>query len=163
MNAPRPFTLLALLPLAACLEDGKGDADGSGFEHNDFELELHDLVNAHRTGMGLDPLTLEGAYSDIARGHSADMADGSVDFGHDGFDARADDMVDHSPDLLSVGENVAWISSGWDAPAEEIVQGWLDSPPHRENIESDFTHGGMGAAEDADGGWYATQMFSLEP
>ena len=82
---------------------------------------------------------LEAAYSEIARGHSADMSDGSVAFGHDGFDDRADEMTAHQPDLLSVGENVAWISAGWEAPAEEIVLGWLDSPPHRENIETSRT------------------------
>lgn len=163
MTALRTLGLMALLPLTACLDDEKSDEGGSDFAHSEFELELHDLVNTHRESIGLDPLTLEAAYSNTARAHSADMAEGSVAFGHDGFEGRADEMTDHSPDLLAVGENVAWISSGWDAPAEEIVQGWLDSPPHRENIESDFTHGGMGAAQDAEAGWYATQLFSLEP
>lgn len=159
----RALAPLALLPLGACLELDKGDDEGSDAGHSEFELELHDLVNAHRESQGLEPLTLEGTYSGIARGHSVDMADGSVAFGHDGFDARSDDMVAHNPDLMATGENVAWISAGWDQPAAEIVQGWLDSPGHRENIEADFTHTGMGAAEDADGGWYATQLFSLEP
>ena len=118
MTSLRPLALLALLPLTACLEDGKSDADGSDDAHSDFELELHDLVNDHRESIGLDPLTLEAAYSSTARAHSTDMADGSVAFGHDGFEGRADEMADTSPELLAVGENVAWISSGWDAPAE---------------------------------------------
>ena len=165
MHVRPVLSVLALVPLVGCpLADDDTPNDGSdAFEHTEFELALHDLVNAHREGMGLEPLALEGAYSAIARQHSADMAAGRVAFGHDGFDDRADAMVDHSPTLMSVGENVAWLSAGWDAPAEEVVNGWLDSPPHRETIESDFTHGGMGAAEDADGGWYATQLFSLEP
>ena len=165
MNTLRPLAATSFLLLPACLDadDEKDGEEEDGFEHSAFELELHDLVNAHRESVGLEPLDLEAAYSEIARGHSADMSDGSVAFGHDGFDDRADEMTAHQPDLLSVGENVAWISAGWEAPAEEIVLGWLDSPPHRENIESDFSHGGMGAMQDADGGWYATQLFSLEP
>lgn len=163
MRHPHPLLTLALLPLVACLESDGKDPEDSGAGHSEFELELHGLVNAHRADLDLAPLTLVAPYSAIARGHSADMADGSVAFGHDGFEARADDMAAEGAQLLAVGENVAWISAGWDAPAEEIVQGWLDSPPHRENIESDFTHGGMGAARDPEDGWYATQLFSREP
>lgn len=163
MNRLHPLFLFGTLSTGACLaEDNTDTSPAEGFTHTDFELELHELVNDHRESMGLEPLQLEAVYSNVARGHSSDMASGTVDFGHDGFDARADDMAAHNPDLMAVGENVAWISAGWDAPATEIVQGWLDSEPHRENIESDFTHGGMGAAQDPDAGWYATQLFSLE-
>ena len=158
------FALVSTLILVTgCAESDGKDNEGSDFQHSDFELELNDLVNEHREAMGLSPLELVRDYSEIARGHSSDMADGSVDFGHDGFDGRADEMTALTPDLMSVGENVAWISAGWEQPAVEIVQGWLDSPPHRENIESNFSHAGMGAAQDADGGSYATQLFSLEP
>ena len=59
-----------------------------------------------------------------------------------------------------VGENVA-TNQGFPDPAETAVQGWLDSPPHRENIEGDFNLAGVGIAENADGLFYFTQIFAL--
>lgn len=147
------------LPLIGCTAGGADDTAGD-FAFNDMEVELHDLINAHRESIGLEGLALHDGFSAIARGHSEDMARGRVEFGHDGFEERSADMFDQEAGAVATGENVAWISAGWEDEAEVIVQGWLDSPGHRENIEADFTHGGMGAAQDSDDGWYATQLFA---
>jgi uncharacterized protein YkwD len=155
-----PLGLVVLLP--ACAVDDKADEE-SAFEHNDLELELHELVNGHREDMGLESLALVGDFSAIARGHSEDMGAGDVEFGHDGFDDRTAQMIDLEGGLVATGENVAWVSAGWDDPAGAMFEGWLDSPGHRENIEGDWNQTGMGAAEDGDGGWYATQLFALMP
>ena len=73
MNTLRPLAATTFLLLPACLDadDEKDGEEEDGFEHSAFELELHDLVNAHRESVGLEPLDLEAAYSEIARGHSA--------------------------------------------------------------------------------------------
>jgi uncharacterized protein YkwD len=153
----RAAVLLLALPACFASDDDGGDDD---FEPSDMELALHDRVNDHRASIGLDPLELDLGFGGVARGHSADMADGSVAFGHDGFDARADELGDQQPTLMGVGENVAYVSDGWEDPAGTIVQGWLDSEGHRANIEDPaWTHAGMGAVQDADAGWYATQLF----
>ncbi len=53
------------------------------------------------------------------------------------------------------GENIAW---GY-ATAQSVVQGWLDSPGHKANIENaGFTSTGVGAAS-AGGRVYWTQSF----
>jgi uncharacterized protein YkwD len=152
--------LVLLLP--GCVEDDKGD-DAGDFEQSDLELELHELVNGHREDIGLEPLSLVGEFSAIARVHSEDMGAGDVDFGHDGFDNRAAEMADYDDGLMAAGENVAWVSAGWDDPAGAMFEGWLDSPGHRENIEGDWNQTGMGTSEDGEGGWYATQLFALVP
>jgi uncharacterized protein YkwD len=152
-----------LLPVAACVGTSEDDSGGADFAHNDMEVALHELVNDHRESVGLARFELHTGFSSLAREHSEDMARGRVEFGHAGAEERFDQMFALEDTAVSTGENVAWVSTGWPDPADVVVQGWLDSQGHRENIEGSYTHSGMGAAQDSDGGWYATQLFCLIP
>ena len=126
------------------------------FQFTAIEVEVHDLVNAYRADNGLPALELDGTIGETARTHSKDMLNGSVAFGHDGFDGRAD-SIDLVLDVSTAAENVAY-SSGFDDPAQIVVQGWIDSPGHEENMVGDFALTGVGAAE-RDGEYYFTQLF----
>jgi uncharacterized protein YkwD len=95
-----------------------------------------------RTFAPAPPLTLSGTLANVAFGHAADMAE------HDYFEHR--DLNGHSPaDRVRavgyrekvVGENIAYGPKSVD----EVVQGWLDSPGHCENI-MDPRFGEMGIA-----------------
>ncbi len=77
------------------------------------------------------PVRLSGALASVAFGHAADMAE------HDYFEHE--DLAGHTPaDRVKavgyqeklVGENIAYGPK----TAEDVVQGWLDSPGHCENI-----------------------------
>jgi uncharacterized protein YkwD len=77
------------------------------------------------------PVKPSGALDGVALGHASDMAE------HDYFEHQ--DLAGHSPaDRVRaigyretlVGENIAYGLKS----AEEVVQGWLDSPGHCENI-----------------------------
>ena len=77
------------------------------------------------------PVRLSGTLDGVALGHASDMAE------HDYFEHE--DLAGHSPaDRVRavgyretlVGENIAYGLKS----AEEVVQGWLDSPGHCENI-----------------------------
>ena len=77
------------------------------------------------------PLALSGALASVAFGHAADMAE------HDYFEHQ--DLTGQSPAARVrafgyreklVGENIAYGPK----TLEEVVQGWLDSPGHCENI-----------------------------
>lgn len=77
------------------------------------------------------PVKLSGTLADVAFGHADDMAK------HNYFEHE--DLAGHSPaDRVRavgyheklVGENIAYGPK----TAEEVVQGWLDSPGHCENI-----------------------------
>jgi uncharacterized protein YkwD len=77
------------------------------------------------------PVKLSGALAGVAFGHADDMAR------HDYFEHE--DLTGHSPaDRVRasgyqeklVGENIAYGPKS----ADEVVQGWLDSPGHCENI-----------------------------
>jgi len=121
-----------------------------------IEQAVHNLLNAHRGSRKLSPVTLDPRISDVARGHSAAMAAGKVPFGHDGFAERAAELRDGRPSR--VAENVAH-DLGHPDPAREIVQAWLQSPEHRANIEGSYDRTGIGAARNATGDVYVTQIF----
>jgi uncharacterized protein YkwD len=111
-------------------------------------LELVNDVRAHGTRCGerlfapAPPLALSGTLANVAFGHAADMAE------HDYFEHR--DLNGQSPaDRVRavgyreklVGENIAYGPK----TVEEVVQGWLDSPGHCENImDPRFAEMGIG-------------------
>jgi uncharacterized protein YkwD len=106
------------------------------------------------------PLTLSGTLAGVALGHAADMAE------HDYFEHR--DLSGQSPaDRVRavgyreklVGENIAYGPK----TLEEVVQGWLDSPGHCENImDPRFAEMGLAYAAGQSGrhGLYWVQLFA---
>ncbi len=123
-SAPRPQPQRAPAPPSAATRAARA-------------LELVNDVRARGTRCGsrsfapAPPVSLSGALSGVAFGHAADMA------AHDYFEHE--DLAGHSPaDRVRavgyheklVGENIAY----GPASVEEVVQGWLDSPGHCENL-----------------------------
>jgi uncharacterized protein YkwD len=121
-----------------------------------MEADILTYVNEDRKQHGLAALKLSDVESAIAAKHSRDMASGRVAFGHSGLDARAKAIRKALGEISSIGENVA---SG-PMNAREVVDGWLNSPGHKRNIEGDFTLTGIGYAQDTKGNIFFTQIFS---
>ncbi len=95
------------------------------------DVRSHGARCGERTFAPAPPLALSGTLANVAFGHAADMAE------HDYFEHR--DLNGQSPaDRVRavgyrekvVGENIAYGPKS----LEEVVQGWLDSPGHCENI-----------------------------
>jgi uncharacterized protein YkwD len=122
-----------------------------------LEREVADLVNRHRRGRGLTPLTLDARISEQARLHSVAMATGRTPFGHRGFDDRVR-VLKQAMSFRRSAENVGY-NQGFDDPAAAAVRGWLGSPGHLENIEGPYDLTGVGMARNAAGEVYFTQMF----
>lgn len=127
---------------------------------NDADLEraAHDAVNPYRASRGLPPLAHDERIAAIAREHSEAMAARRRGFGHTGLDERAARLRS----LLatrSMAENVAY--DGGDRPevAAGVVERWIRSPGHRENIVRDHDVTGVGVARGRDGLLYFTQVF----
>jgi len=113
-------------------------------------LELVNQVRTSGTRCGqrsfgpTSPVTLSATLATVAFGHAADMAE------HDYFEHE--DLMGHSPaqrvraagyQEKLVGENIAYGPKSVD----EVVQGWLDSPDHCENImDPRFTQMGIAFA-----------------
>jgi hypothetical protein len=125
----------------------------------------HARATGHRCGSHpyppAAPVRLAGHLSSIARAHSDEMARvGRLD--HSGVDGSSPgDRVRRSGYLARVvGENIA----GGVPSAEEVVQGWLDSPEHCANImDPRFTEMGLAFAINASSPLqiYWTQLFAL--
>jgi len=123
---------------------------------NTIEEDILYYVNLHRKSKGLRPLELNKIESSIAEQHSRNMASGRVPFGHEGLQTRARKLRKQLGGITTVGENVA---SG-QMTAKEAVEGWLQSPGHKRNIEGDFTLTGIGWAKGKKGMIYFTQIFT---
>ncbi|GEN53655.1 hypothetical protein HFA01_19170 [Halobacillus faecis] len=119
-----------------------------------FEKQVVELTNQEREKQGLAPLKLDTELSAVAKDKSLDMQQNNY-FSHNSpnYGSPFDMMKSYGIDYRTAGENIAM---GQTTP-EEVVQGWMNSQGHRENIMNpNFTHIGVGHAED---GNYWTQMF----
>jgi hypothetical protein len=105
----------------------------------EFEQQVVELVNQERQGLGLAPLKMTDLLNSSARYHSADMVlDGY--FEHDSYDQIAGSLswvcpwyqriTSYYSGWTTLGENIAL---GQTTPTE-VVEDWMDSPSHRENI-----------------------------
>lgn len=138
----------------------------------EIEYQVHQHINEERTDRGRSPLSYNTDLREIARYHSEDMANKSY-FAHDspsgetmqdryekfGFDCR----VQVSSTLyMSGAENIAATYAGSDVQTESgvtnhnrnetkiaqgLVQQWMNSPGHRENIlKPEWQSEGIGIA-----------------
>jgi uncharacterized protein YkwD len=125
------------------------------------ERRAFDLINAERQRRGLRPLVLDGALTRVARHHSESMARGRF-LSHtdrEGLDlrGRADALGLHG--WKALGENIAY-NQGYDDPTAFVVERWMVSEKHRENIlNGEYTHAGLGVVRASDGTYYFTQVF----
>lgn len=115
-------------------------------------------INQHRIDNDLAPLDWNNDIADIALEHSINMAQGNVEFSHDGFSDRMNIIAGKIPGFLGGAENIAFNNSP--APTDLAISGWLASPGHKENIENpNFDLTGIGVYKSDDGSYYFTQLF----
>jgi len=91
------------------------------------------LMNDHRATVGCEPLTWISEVANVAQAHSVDMVERDF-FDHTNPDGLSpfDRMAAAGLQLSRGAENIAW---GY-GTADAVLQGWLDSPGHRSNIEN---------------------------
>ncbi|MFD2762220.1 CAP domain-containing protein [Lentibacillus juripiscarius] len=141
------------------LEEQREAPDMDTAEPSAYEKEVVELVNEERTKKGLEPLEMHHGLSDLARKKSQDMADNNY-FSHTSptYGSPFEMMEQFDFTFQLAGENIA---AGQRSP-EQVVEGWMNSKGHRENIlKEGFTHIGVGYVEDAGlpYGTYWTQLF----
>lgn len=126
-------------------------------ENNDKQLAADILVfvNQYRVQHGLPKLVMNRELTHEASQHSVDMASHALPFGHDGFSNRISRLHHQIPEATSGAENVAYNYK----TARIVVDGWIKSPGHRQNIMGHYTLTGIGIARDKMGKLYYTQLF----
>ena len=138
---------------------------------NQFDWQILDLVNQERAKVGADPLRINQQLDDAANFHAQDQA-------------NMDNMTHIGSNGSSLGSRVDATGYEWSGLAENVsqvaldpetvmfggqgyrgigIQGWMDSPGHRNNIlNPDLEEIGIGYAESSDGSPYWTQVFGAD-
>ena len=113
-----------------------------------FENEVIRLINIERTNHGASPLQRHEELVLVARAHSEDLLRHNITSGgHTGTDGSSPAERVHRAGIESRGtsENLHYLSRT--ATPENVVQGWMNSPSHRNNLlHAEWTHIGLGCA-----------------
>jgi uncharacterized protein YkwD len=123
------------------------------------DLALRPLWEAHnkeRARMGLPPLHLDRLLIAAAQEHAQDMAERRT-LTHEGADGStpAQRSERQGYRYKQLGENVA----AGQRTVQEVMQNWMQSPPHRQNILGDFSDMGAARAYDTGGATYWCVVF----
>ena len=150
------------VPVAAAACENTGMRP-DGANHRAVRAAVICLLNEERTSRGMRRLRANAKLRRAADRHSRAM--------------KARDFFDHtSPsgttmlgrikaagylrgaDAFRVGENIAWGTQNLATPAE-IVESWMESPGHRDNIlNRRFRDIGVGLASGGQGAYYTTNF-----
>ena len=154
------LTVLFALVLASCSDDDNpvdpNPWPDTSSEYSDIEKEIFDLVNDYRAENGLPTFSVDAAIIVQCRSHSRDMGKGIVPFGHDGFDARIDE-IRKSMNVRGGAENVYFRSSE-SGVASATVNAWKNSDGHNKNMLGDYNVAGVGVEVNSNGNVYVTMI-----
>lgn len=157
------LTLVCVLSLSACSKDSVVPEDNNisknlelnnNFTYSTMEIEILDAVNDHRKSIGLTVLQKLDDITIEAVDHSKYMVSLNV-VNHDHFNIRYQNLVQEIG-ARAVSENVGF---GY-RTAEAVVEAWINSEGHRENIEGSYTHFGISVEQDQNGKNYFTNIFA---
>lgn len=155
-----PFlAMIVLFGLTSCTKDTMENDSLNAIEvpaapqAKQIEIEIMELINAHRINKGLNPLQNHNTVKAVAFTHTDYMIE--VDnVSHDNFFLRQQSLQANASANV-VSENVAY---GFNS-AQAVVNAWLNSPGHKDNIEGDFTDFEVSAEQNSAGKWYFTNMY----
>lgn len=179
---PTPTSTPAPEPTVTPVEIPGLNSRGSANWISALENEVHRLVNTQRQQNSLPALSQDSILAVVARGHSEDMALKKY-FAHQNLAGQ--DPTDRGNVLgytcrkdypgyytIGIGENIfqGWLYSSFTRTSrnymtmEEIafqsVDGWMNSPGHRENILTEtYDREGIGVGIGSDESVYVTQNF----
>ncbi|GAA3582932.1 hypothetical protein GCM10022395_34050 [Snuella lapsa] len=122
-------------------------------EPKPIEVEILELINNHRLSKGLNPLGNMNIIKSQAYTHTDYMVENNI-VSHDNFYKRSNYLKSNAG-AIKVSENVAY---GYTS-AQSVVNAWIKSEGHKENIEGDFSNFDISAEKNEEGKWYYTNIF----
>ncbi|MBP2703315.1 CAP domain-containing protein [Microbispora sp. RL4-1S] len=154
--SPVPSASAAATPPASPVPSATpSSSGGSAAVGTAVENEVVRLTNVERAKAGCGPLRHDAKLHTAALGHSADMSAQNY-FDHTSKDGRsfADRIKNAGYTFTAAAENIA---KGY-TNAQAVVQGWMNSSGHRQNILN-CAYTDIGVGYSAAGGPYWTQDF----
>lgn len=150
--------LFVILPIPSCSSEDKDliseeIIEEKSFEYSKIENEILKLINDYRANLELRTLKPKAEISLQAKAHNFYMIE-KGEISHDNFATRSNSLQDIL-NAKAVGENVAY---GYQT-AKAVVDAWIASEGHRENLEGNFTHFGISVEKDKTGKQYFTNIF----
>lgn len=153
------FVMGLVCLLVSCSADEIEDNTTANFEselsieNNDaMSSEILSIINEYRATLNLPPFSSHSLAKEEALDHTGYMVINNK-VSHDNFFERSDYLKANG--ATAVSENVAF---GY-LTAQDVVNGWLNSPSHKEAIESDYTHSGISVAQTESGVNFFTHIF----
>ena len=134
----------------------KPEADNSPV-YSEMEMEILQLINQYRIIQGLETLDMNNFLFEEASQHSIFMIE-SGEISHENSSDRFD-RIQSELGSSSFAENVAFGQK----TANEVVNAWLTSEGHRQNIEGKYNLTGISAKRNSEGKYYYTQIFTQIP
>lgn len=153
---------LALLVLTSCGTTGSAPLPASSnIAAEGVEERVVSYVNAKRGSVSKPTLTRNARLDSMARALAARLAE-EGQLTHSGFQARFA-KAHAETGATQFGENAHCVPPGGD-PARRLVEEWLASRIHRNNIlNGNWNLTGVGAATDKSGRIWAVQVFASAP
>ncbi|RNC87160.1 MAG: CAP domain-containing protein [Winogradskyella sp.] len=151
------IAVFALMSLTSCSSEDFTEQEvlsiADAPQAKPLEIEILELINAYRISKDLNPLTNNTTVKAVAYTHTDYMREVN-NVSHDNFYARKQSLQENQ-NAQTVSENVAF---GYTS-AESLVNAWINSPSHRNNIEGNYTDFDISAEQDEEGDWYYTNIF----
>lgn len=125
----------------------------------EIEAQIRQRINEIRQEQGLSELQVNEKLAEVARRYSQQMAEQNF-FSHTSPTGSTLEQRVQSAGIvyMLVGENL-FKSTNIPQPVNAAVEGWMDSPGHRENIlRSQYRETGVGVWQDGET-YYVTQLF----
>ena len=162
ITLPGLMLIFCALFLTSCSKDSIQDevtaydqvvTEKAEYDYNTIEAEILHELNTYRKALGLRELKALAELSVESEGHNEYMIEEGV-VSHDNFSLRASKLMNRVG-AKSVAENVGYGYS----TSKAVVNAWLKSKGHRENVEGNYTHFGISVRQDEDGKNYFTNIF----
>jgi uncharacterized protein YkwD len=159
MESRRGFLLgLAIAPLSLSARSVSRESSAS------IEQRVFSAINLQRVSANAAPLIWSDQLGLTARAHSARMLQARF-FGHE--DPKYGDLSTRlaaaGVDYQRCAENV-FRERNYNDPVAVAIAKWMYSEAHRQNLlQPEYTHTGVGVAEDSEGTVTLTQQFLTPP